>query len=69
MASSKVPDKDVKAVANAFFDMGRDPKGKEILHDVSKTIGLAQDAYFIPASNADYAAYRRFYQSAPIALH
>ena len=69
MASSKVPEKDVKAVANAFFEMGKDPKGREILHEVSKTIGLAQDAYFIPASNADYAAYRRFYQTAPVSLH
>lgn len=69
MASSKVPEKDVKAVANAFFEMGKDPKGREILHEVSKAIGLAQDAYFIPSTNADYAAYRRFYQSAPVALH
>jgi len=30
---------------------------------------LAADAYFIPASGADYAAYRRFYQSAPASLH
>lgn len=69
MASSKVPEKDVKAVANAFFEMGKDPKGREILHQVSKSIGLAQDAYFIPASNADYAAYRRFFQTAPVSLH
>lgn len=69
MASGKVPEKDVKAVANAFFDMGKDPKGREILHEVSKAVGLAQDAYFIPASNSDYAAYRRFYQSAPLSLH
>lgn len=69
MVSSKVPEKDVKAVANAFFEMGKDPKGKEILHEASKAIGLAQDAYFIPASNADYASYRRFYQTAPVSLH
>lgn len=69
MASGKVPDKDVRAVANAFFEMGKDPKGREVLHGVSKAIGLAQDAYFIPASIADYAAYRRFYQTAPVSLH
>lgn len=69
MASAKVPEKDIKAVANAFFEMGKDPKGREVLHEVSKAIGLAQDAYFIPATNADYAAYRRFYQSAPASLH
>lgn len=68
MASNKVPEKDVKAVANAFFEMGKDPKGRELLHEASKAIGLAQDAYFIPASQSDYAAYRRFYQTAPLPL-
>jgi phosphonate transport system substrate-binding protein len=69
MASSKVPDKDVKAVATAFVDMSKDPKGREILHQASKDIGLPSDAYFIAATGADYAAYRRFYQSAPALLH
>jgi len=69
MASSKVPGKDVKAVAAAFTEMSKDPKGREILHQASKEIGLPADAYFIPATGADYAAYRRFYQTAPVALH
>ena len=69
MASSKVPEKDVKAVAAAFVDMSKDPKGREILHQASKDIGLPSDAYFIAATGADYAAYRRFYQSAPALLH
>jgi phosphonate transport system substrate-binding protein len=69
MASGKVPDKDVKAVAAAFVGMAKDPKGREILHQASQEVGLAADAYFIPASGADYAAYRRFYQSAPASLH
>jgi phosphonate transport system substrate-binding protein len=69
MASSKVPEKDVKAVATAFVDMSKDPKGREILHQASKDIGLPSDAYFIAATGADYAAYRRFYQSAPALLH
>lgn len=69
MASSKVPDKDVKAVAKAFFDMANDPKGRDILHQASKEVGLPVDAYFIPASGADYAAYKRFYQTAPASLH
>jgi len=69
MASGKVPEKDYKAVANAFTTMSKDPKGQEILHQASKEVGLPQDAYFIPASGADYAAYRRFYQSAPATLH
>ncbi len=69
MASGRVPEKDVKAVAAAFITMSKDPKGLEILHQVSKEVGLPNDAYFIAASGADYAAYRRFYQSAPATLH
>lgn len=69
MASGKVPEKEVAAVANAFIQMGKDPKGREILHQASKEVGLANDAYFIAATGADYASYRRFFQSAPSSLH
>ena len=69
MVAGKVPDKDAKAVATAFTEMSKDPKGRDILHEASKLVGLPNDAYFIAASAADYAAYRRFYQSAPPALH
>jgi len=68
MASSKVPEKDFKAVEAAFLSMHKDAKGKEILHKASQEVGLGVDAYFIPANGADYAAYRRFYQSAPASL-
>jgi len=69
MASDKVPEKDVRAVSSAFIDMYKDPKGRDILHQVSKEVGLPNDAYFIAANSADYASYKRFYQSAPAALH
>ena len=69
MASAKVPEKDLKAVATAFFEMSKDPRGREILHQTSKEVGLPIDAYFIPASGADYAPYRRFFQTAPSSLH
>ena len=69
MASSKVPEVDVRKVANAFFDMYKDPKGRDILHQASKDVGLPNDAYFLAASAADYASYKRFYQSAPVSLH
>ncbi len=69
MASGKVRDRDLKAVAAAFFEMSKDPRGREILSRASKEVGLSADAYFIPASAADYASYRRFYQSAPAALN
>ena len=69
MVASKVPDKDAKAVAAAFTGMATDPKGKDILHEVSKLVGLPTDAIFVTASGADYAAYRRFYPSAPAILY
>ena len=68
MASGKVPEKDVNAVAQAFFQMAQDPTGREILHRASKEVGLPNDAYFVPASGADYASYRRFFQTAPASL-
>jgi phosphonate transport system substrate-binding protein len=69
MASGKVPEKDVNAVAQAFIQMAKDPVGKDILQRASKEVGLPNDAYFIPATGADYASYRRFFQSAPASLH
>ena len=69
MASSKVPEGDLRKVASAFVDMYQDPKGRDILHQASKEVGLPNDAYFVSASGADYAAYKRFYQSAPVSLH
>ena len=68
MASGRVPEKDLKAVASAFLGMHKDARGKEVLHKASQEVGLDADAYFIPASGADYAAYRKFYQSAPVGL-
>ena len=68
MASSKVPEKDVQAVAQAFFGMHEDPVGREVLRKASEVVGLSADAYFVPATAADYASYRRFYQTAPVIL-
>lgn len=68
MASSKVPEQDVKAVASAFINMHRDSLGKAILVKASEEVGLDRQAYFLPATGGDYAAYRRFFQSAPASL-
>ena len=68
MASSKVPERDVKAVASAFINMHRDPVGKAILVKASEEVGLDRQAYFLPATGGDYVAYRRFFQSAPASL-
>jgi phosphonate transport system substrate-binding protein len=69
MASGSVPGKDVKAVARAFFNMHKDPHGAEILHQAALVVGLPNDPRFVPASAADYAAYKRFYQTAPASLY
>ena len=68
MASSKVPEKDVKAVASAFIGMHRDPAGRAILLKASQEVGLDPQAYFLPATGEDYGSYRRFYLTAPASL-
>ena len=68
MASSKVPDKDVKAVAEAFIGMAKDPKGQQILHRTSELVKMPADAVFIASNGSEYAAYRKFYQNAPAQL-
>ncbi|GAB3359620.1 MULTISPECIES: phosphate/phosphite/phosphonate ABC transporter substrate-binding protein [Giesbergeria] len=68
MASSKVPDKTQKAVAQAFTGMHKDPVGREILQKVSEQVGLSDQAYFIPSDGSEYAPYRDFYRTAPAAL-
>lgn len=68
MASSKVPEKDVKAVMSAFVSMHRDPAGKAILQRASAEVGLDPQAYFLPATGSDYASYRKFYETLPLSL-
>jgi len=65
MSSAKVPDKHVKAIAKAFTEMHNDPKGRDILEQASKQVGLTADAYFIASDGSEYNAYREFYRSAP----
>ena len=54
MASSKVPEPQVRAVAKAFVEMHQDPAGRDILRRASEAVGLSEQAYFIPSSDADY---------------
>ena len=68
MASARVPDKDMQAVARAFVNMHKDPRGLAILEQGSQALGLAGEAHFIASDGSEYAAYRRFYQSAPAQL-
>lgn len=68
MASGKVPESDVRAVARAFLSMHKDPIGKDVLRKASEEVGLEQDAHFVPASGSDYGNYRKFYSTAPATL-
>ncbi|MBI3350458.1 MAG: phosphate/phosphite/phosphonate ABC transporter substrate-binding protein [Burkholderiales bacterium] len=68
MVSPKVPERDAQAVAKAFIGMAQDPRGREILASGAKLMGLPADAVFIASDGREYAAYRRFYQSAPATL-
>lgn len=69
MASGKVPENEIKAVANAFVNMHKDPQGREILRRATQEVGLDADSYFVASNGSEYANYRRFYQLAPSSLH
>ena len=68
MAAPQVPERDVKAVAEAFLGMARDPQGKEVLRKASVLAGLPADTHFIASNGSEYEAYRRFYRTAPASL-
>lgn len=68
MASARVPDKDMQAVARAFVNMHKDPRGLAILEQGSQALGLPGEAHFVASDGSEYGAYRRFYQSAPAQL-
>lgn len=68
MASASVKDADLKKVAKAFFGMATDPVGKSVLHEASLQVGMKQDGYFTPATQADFANYHKFYETAPVTL-
>ena len=68
MSAAKVPDKVQKAVARAFIGMHGDPKGREVLQQASTNVGLTAEAYFIASDGSEYAGYRDFYRTAPVAL-
>ena len=68
MASSKVPEKDRKAVAAAFVGMAEDPKGREVLRAAAKAVGMESDAGFVASDGREYDSYRKFYLAAPAQL-
>ena len=68
MVAPQVPEKDAKAVSEAFFGMAKDPKGKELMRKASERVGLPAQTEFIASDESAYDAYRRFYRSAPASL-
>ena len=68
MASSKVPAKDVRAVANAFQNMHKNREGADILRRASESVGMDPESHFLSSSDRDYDSYRRFYATAPISV-
>jgi phosphonate transport system substrate-binding protein len=68
MASPRVPADQVRAVGRAFLGMHQDPEGRKILAAAAELVHATEPISFVPASDADYATYRAFYDSAPISL-
>ncbi|MGI9132730.1 MAG: phosphate/phosphite/phosphonate ABC transporter substrate-binding protein, partial [Rhodoferax sp.] len=68
MASKKVPEKDLQAVARAFLDMPKDPQGQKVLATAAELVKLPPSTVFVASNGSEYAAYRNFYQSAPPSL-
>jgi phosphonate transport system substrate-binding protein len=68
MASPRVPAADLRAVANAFLGMRRDPEGRRILEAAAELVRAPAPVGFVPATDADYASYRAFYAGAPANL-
>ena len=66
MASPRVPADQVRAVAQAFFGMDKDPEGRRILAAATELVHSQTPLSFVAASDADYAAYRAFYTNAPL---
>lgn len=65
MASAKVPQPHLDAIAAAFFGMHTDPEGRRILEAASALVSLTVQDHFVPATMADYANYVRFFEAAP----
>jgi ABC-type phosphate/phosphonate transport system substrate-binding protein len=68
MASPRVSDTEIRAVAKAFIGMSSDPEGKSILKKASELVNATVPVSFVQASDDDYLAYRNFYNTAPPAL-
>lgn len=67
MASSRVPRRELQAVADAFLNMHRDPAGSRVLAQAAALVHASGPLAFVAAGDADYDDYRRFHQATPAA--
>lgn len=68
MASPRVPASAVQAVEKAFIGMHKDPAGRQALENAARVVQAKDPVVFVPATDADYAAYQDFYRNAPASL-
>lgn len=68
MVAKHVPGEDAKAIQQAFLGMAQDPKGIKVLQSASELVKLPASTVFIASNGSEYAAYRSFYQTAPVSL-
>lgn len=68
MVAKHVPEDDAKAIQRAFIGMAQDPLGSKILQSASELVKLPASTVFIASNGSEYAAYRNFYQTAPVSL-
>lgn len=68
MAASKVPARDVAAVAQAFTGMLADPRGRSVLEQASRLVEMPSTIGFVKSDGSEYVTERRFFQTAPPAL-
>lgn len=66
MASPRVSPAQAQAVRDAFVGMKSDPKGRLVLENASKAVGMNETAGFVAADGRDYANYVRFFENLPL---
>lgn len=68
MAHPAVPEATRQAVKEAFVAMREDADGRRVLAEAATRIGLSAPRGFVPARDADYDAYRRFFRTTLVPL-
>lgn len=69
MASSRISERDRRAVAEAFVGMAKDPQGREVLAAASAAVGQSKVLGFVSSDGSEYEPYRQFFRTAPTQVH